>query len=98
MQAKAEETVKSHFRALVLRSRLGKQNIKIENVQRITPNPNTHKPQLWPLVGCVSKKPRAGLWNYSWALAGAETEEAGKGVQGRAVRCSLPQGASLTEF
>ena len=44
------------FQSSLLRAKLRKQNRKAETVQKITPNPNTHKPQRWPLARLSSQE------------------------------------------
>lgn len=44
------------FQSTLLRAELRKQNRKTETVQKITPNPNTHKPQWWPLARLSSQE------------------------------------------
>lgn len=44
------------FQSSLLRAKLRKQNRKAETVQKITPNPNTHKPPGWLLAGLGSQE------------------------------------------
>lgn len=84
------------FQSSVLRAKLKKLNRKTETVQKITLNPNTHKPQWWSLA-------RLGSQGTSWALEAELGPDCGPrkegGAQGTAaqgsLRGSLTQGAHL---